>query len=265
MYERIVRQRRIFKEGYEFTGQRGIDAVFRLHLQTSFEYICVNSGCLNITVEGETVSLHEGEAILLFPNQLHSFYTPGHSDSYTLIFPKEVVPLFYSKIEGCLPKSSSYRPNADINKLVTENLIEKPCEDIITLSAFVYMLCSDFLSHNELVHIEKEQSYSLFVDAITYMQENFSNPLTLQMLADRLNVNRSHLSRVLNSGEKLGFSNYLKDFRFDKAIILLRSTNMSISEIAFSVGFSNVRSFNQCFLERAHMSPSEFRKGKNLE
>ncbi|NMP37653.1 MAG: AraC family transcriptional regulator [Clostridiales bacterium] len=260
MYKRIARQRKIFKEGIEFTGQRGIDAVFRLHLQTSFEYIYVAGGCLNVTLDGENVKLLEGDAVLIFPNHLHSIYTPEHSDSYTIIFPGELVPLFCSRTAGCLPKSSPYRPDADINKLVTENLVEKPCDDAITLSAFVYLLCSDFIEKNELTHIEKESSYNLFASAITYMQENFSNPLTLQSLADELNVNRSHLSRVLNSGDKIGFSDYLKDFRFDKAIILLRSTDMSISEIAFSVGFNSVRSFNQCFSERANMSPSQFKK-----
>lgn len=60
-----------------------------------------------------------------------------------------------------------------------------------------------------------------------------------------------------NTGKS--FSEYLNDYRLEKAMEMLRSTDERIADIAYDVGFANVTYFNRLFKSRFGYSPKELR------
>jgi len=58
-------------------------------------------------------------------------------------------------------------------------------------------------------------------------------------------------------------SDYMKEYKLNHAIELLKNTDMSISDIAYQSGFSDAGYFGKCFRKRYNMSPREFQKGQN--
>ncbi|MBR2021892.1 MAG: cupin domain-containing protein [Clostridia bacterium] len=71
--------------------ENGIDFNFPMHLHSSFEFILVTEGEMEIVVDGREYVLHEKDALLVFPNQLHELRTKKHSCHFLCIFSTGIV------------------------------------------------------------------------------------------------------------------------------------------------------------------------------
>jgi DNA-binding response OmpR family regulator len=84
--------------------------------------------------------------------------------------------------------------------------------------------------------------------------ENF-NP---DILAEQLHVSRSQLYKKVKGLTGLSVSIFTRNIRLRKAAILLKSNTLTISEVAYQVGFSDPGYFTKCFREMYSKSPSEY-------
>ncbi|MCP3901974.1 MAG: AraC family transcriptional regulator [Desulfobacteraceae bacterium] len=87
--------------------------------------------------------------------------------------------------------------------------------------------------------------------------------LTLDSMAEKLNISRHQLSELLN--KKLGenFSSFIKKYRIKKAKqLLIEYPDMNILNIAFDVGFKSKSTFNDAFSKLERTTPAQFRKQK---
>ncbi len=88
--------------------------------------------------------------------------------------------------------------------------------------------------------------------------------ITLPELASKLNVGSRELSSLLNNQLKISFFNFINDLRIEEAKKLLveRSSNKTVLEILYTVGFNNKSAFNRVFKEKTGVTPTEFRRKK---
>lgn len=77
----------------------------------------------------------------------------------------------------------------------------------------------------------------MFFSAIKYIQFNYSHDISVDDIAKAVGVSRSHLYRVFMSNVGQSPIDYLTDYRISEACYLLKNSNLSIAEIAVSVGF----------------------------
>jgi DNA-binding response OmpR family regulator len=85
-----------------------------------------------------------------------------------------------------------------------------------------------------------------------YRDENFS----VEQLSEEVGMSRSQLHRKLQALTNESASQFIRSFRLQRAMQLLRKNHASISEIAFAVGFSSHPYFNRCFHEEYGCTPS---------
>lgn len=88
------------------------------------------------------------------------------------------------------------------------------------------------------------------------MRKNYSYPLTVEAVARRCGVDRSHLFRLFKQHLQLSPQQYLIRLRLNKAEELLQTTSLSVSEVAFSCGFNDLCHFSRLFKRRFGVSPS---------
>lgn len=95
-----------------------------------------------------------------------------------------------------------------------------------------------------------------------YLEKNYASDITLDSIADKLDISRSYLSRYFK--EKTGdyFVDYVNSVRIDKAKNLLLQPDIRIQDAAQLVGYQNANSFNRMFKKFTGLTPSEFRKQK---
>jgi YesN/AraC family two-component response regulator len=85
--------------------------------------------------------------------------------------------------------------------------------------------------------------------------------LTLNELADNININHHQLSQIINTELGKSFACYINEFRVNKACeILIKKQSKSIIAVAFESGFSSKSSFNTVFKKQTGFTPSEYRK-----
>ena len=95
---------------------------------------------------------------------------------------------------------------------------------------------------------------------LQYIRKHYRGHISLADAADSIGVSHSHLSRVFKDEMGMGFSDYVNEYRMDRARELLSISNMSISEIAMSVGYSNQQYFTKVFKQHTGSTPGQFRK-----
>ena len=89
------------------------------------------------------------------------------------------------------------------------------------------------------------------------------DPLTLKNIAATLNVNPSHLSRKFKSETNMNMMDYINQKRIEEAKLYLERDNISITEIAFLVGFNDLNYFSRVFKKFTSQTPSQYIKSKN--
>lgn len=143
---------------------------------------------------------------------------------------------------------------------IYENLRPKlpPKEEIDTL---IYPLCRML----ELAYLKTEAetgvSEKLTDRVIRYVKTNYMNPLTLDVICSRYSCSRSHISHCFRKQTGCSFREFLTDVRLENAKTLLRYSELTVTEIAFSVGFNDSNYFSNVFKTRVGVSPKGFRKG----
>ena len=111
----------------------------------------------------------------------------------------------------------------------------------------------DPLNKDELELVEKIRN--LMTLEKVYQEATYSR----KDLAQELGVAEHQLSRVINTGFEMSFSDLINRHRVDEARYLLRTTDEPVSTIAFDVGFNSLASFNRVFRKLADKTPTEYR------
>lgn len=98
--------------------------------------------------------------------------------------------------------------------------------------------------------------------AVRYIKDNYSKPITVEILAGIVSLNPVYFSHLFKVQTGMNITDYITNYRMDIAKKLLFETDMSISEVAASVGFQDQRYFAKRFKQINGMTPSEYRKKK---
>ena len=126
----------------------------------------------------------------------------------------------------------------------------------------MYSLLAVFMHYAE--HEEKEKAIQLTYaeKAESYIETNYSYPITVEEIASYVGISRSHLFRSFQNYMNRSPKEYLTEYRIKQACRLLRETDLSVSAIAYSVGFENNLYFSKAFRKQKGESPSEYRKSR---
>jgi transcriptional regulator GlxA family with amidase domain len=92
------------------------------------------------------------------------------------------------------------------------------------------------------------------------MDRRFADPLDLDQMAEHVGFSRFHFARAFKEAYGETPANYLTRRRVERAKDLLRSANLTVTEVCMLVGFSSLGSFSSRFSELVGMSPSAFQR-----
>ena len=103
-------------------------------------------------------------------------------------------------------------------------------------------------------------SHLIFTRAVEIILKHYKDPdFTVESLAESLNVSTVHLRRIFSRHVDKSPVKYINDMRFEQAKILLKSSNLTVNEIALSLGFSDQFHFSKSFKCNVGISPSGYR------
>ena len=96
-------------------------------------------------------------------------------------------------------------------------------------------------------------------EALKYIEGRYCDSITVQDIADHLNMNRSYLHRLFKSFTGVSIQNYLLDYRIRQACILLQNISLSVRSVAHTVTYADPLYFTRIFYQKMGISPREYR------
>ncbi len=110
----------------------------------------------------------------------------------------------------------------------------------------------------------KKRYEALIAQVKSYIQENYHRcDLSMNQISDRVNMSSAYLGRLFKQVTGVTFTEYLTEFRLDRACQLLREDSMTVTEVSDAVGFTNSSYFYIVFKKNFVCTPNQYRRQHN--
>ena len=234
-----------------------------------FHYIISGTGTLyadDSTGTTKTYHLKSGEGFLIFPNQITTYIADKE-------LPWEYVWIEFDGLRAkeamdtagfSLDRPIFHTKKRDMSQKMEEELVyiaTHSDETIFNIIGHLYLFLDYFMRSTVSTVVKgstKLQDYYI-KEAITYIEQNFQNDISVVDIANRLGINRSYFGKIFKQTLKQTPQEFLINYRMIKATELLRLTKMSIRDISKAVGYENQLHFSRAFKKIYNISPREWR------
>lgn len=98
--------------------------------------------------------------------------------------------------------------------------------------------------------------------ALNYLEKNYYKKVTLEEVADYINISPFYLSKLFKKFTGVNFIDYLTDLKIEKAKELLEHTDMPVINIAIELSFNEPNYFTRVFRKMVGVTPSKYREEK---
>lgn len=230
-----------------------------LHFHGHYEFVCLYSGQLQITLDSSCFILNPGQFLLIFPNQIHALKSLGNAHARVCIFSPSLVRTFFQSTQDMIPSKIILDYENCIADFINTYL--HPQTDICMIKAVLYAACAEVGSKTSFVPQQIANNTPLVHQVISYISTNFTSNISLRTAAIELGYSYNYISNQLQKNN-LTFSILLNQYRLDYAKHLLEYTNKAIADISLLCGYNNLRTFNRNFVRAFNSSPSVYRHSR---
>lgn len=235
--------------------QENVDLQFSPHLHDSFELICVRQGELNVSVDNRIHTVLEGQAILIFPNQIHVTLPSDGNRTYLCIFQNSLVGEFY-----CVAGNSEVdSPVFDFDAADLVERITAAEGARYRLKACLYEVVYRFDRQCGVYRARAGRQMDILGKILFFISTHYTEHISMQSVADTLGYDHHYLSTVFRKYLHTTFHAVLNEYRISQAKRLLVTGNRTVADVAYECGYNSLVSFNRNFKNIAGMTPSEFR------
>lgn len=232
---------------------------YRSHIHDQIEIIYVFRLGQHINIDGIDYEIHEGQAAVIFPNTVHTYYRREWRDT-DQIFVICPLKLFGSVLPDLAELTTENPVITDIDDTVRNAFSELlSCTDTAEKIAWTLLITSRLLKKLTLVHSLGAPVHDLTQKIISYISQNFLENITLDSLAKEFSVSKFYISHTFSDKIKISLPNYLALIRAEYAAGLIRTTDDSITAICNNSGFSSQSTFNRAFKRIYCMTPREYK------
>lgn len=252
------------------------DYCMPFHWHAEYEIVVVRKGKMELAVNDVTYALSEGDVLFITDGCLHGGSPVGDNCVYDcVVFGGEVLSRVTSapEIKSILCHGRSVKTYMSASEYPKISVSAKRLADLLAMSDgtakeliglgallefFGYVIssecCTDGFGETNR-HIQKLKN------VLAYMEENYSEKITLDALASSAGLTPKYLCRAFFSLTGKTPMSYLNEYRIDCAAEILRGTDKTMLDIAVSCGFSDQSYFVKWFKRLKGMTPREYRRG----
>lgn len=254
---------------------------FMWHYHPEIEITYIKKGSMHYRVNNQSFHLKEGDIIFCNSNALHSGEMEHQEDcSYIPITfdPKLIYGFFQSTIctkyvEPVIQNLAVCAMHIDYTESWHETFRKKMSEvialdkekpdfyelDISIRMQIMWRLLVEHLPHQPLPAASDLTEYERIRKILSYIEQNYMNPITLAEVAEHIHLCESECTRLFKRHMNTTLFSFLQEYRIERSLEYL-STHESISNIAGKTGFSDSNYYSKVFSKIKGCSPREYRK-----
>ena len=254
------------------------------HIHQLVELLYVTSGSALIVSDDTQCNVTSGDMVLFRANAVHSIYPSDDKCEFSVLFISIPHVISYAYKEDGMRYSMLLSRFHAANKNVwrkEECLSLGICErfnELKTLSHSTFLSKDIVMKANAALIIsavlkdlsEQANAFEVFADsseslskkmddAILYINEHYSEDLTVASMSERLFMSYSYFSRNFKRVTGRCFKDFLNVTRINNAEMKLRSTSKSVTQIAMECGYNNIAYFSAMYKKLKGISPTSAR------
>ncbi len=255
---------------------------YPMHWHDEMEIVYVESGEYEEFVDLERYHVKKGDIILINPCVLHSFRIIDNKRTIfrSIIFNSSM--LTSNNTDACSIKYfTPFLDNMYINPIVISSdfpnyeLLQQSVKTLISiydnkdeffeirikseLYNLFYILFKYFLIPEEHESNMKDNTTRNIKTILDYIDSNYMRTITIDELASSVDLSKHYFMRFFKKYMGMTCIEYINDYRLNIATNLLLTTSMQITEVAASIGITNLSYFNRIFKKKYNMTPKEYR------
>ncbi|MBQ9120863.1 MAG: AraC family transcriptional regulator [Clostridia bacterium] len=250
------------------------------HWHEDIELIVALSGEMQYNVNGEIVTLNEGEGILVNAKQLHHGFSEARHEC-------DFICILFHPILMCLTRVTDHDYASRIlesgapyfhlsPKIAWQSRIIEHIKDIwdkkdetvapLYAQGKLCLLWSELLTQTERMKAPKGSDGKLTTlkNMIGFIHEHYKEKITLEEIAKSGYVSKRSCGMIFLEYQNKTPIEFLTDYRLRKSIELMKHSELTILDIALSVGFSSASYYAETFRKSFGVSPVEYRKANEV-
>ncbi|SHJ52000.1 response regulator transcription factor [Hespellia stercorisuis] len=148
---------------------------------------------------------------------------------------------------------------------ITKPMEEKDLLEVLERAKVILDDASEGGMLQKLIMISKNEvneEDSLLANLCGYLEEHLSENLTMEDVAEYLNMNRDYLGKQLKLRTGYTFRNLYNSLKMEYAKDLIHESSQKIYEISDSLGYTSADYFSQLFKKSVGMTPAEYKRGR---
>lgn len=253
---------------------------YPFHMHPELELQCVDCGHGHRIIGGVMEEFSEGAVHLVPGNVPHVWCYSSNEEkpvtarSMTIQFKAEAltkclssVPELRKEVEfiANLKDAIEIKGESAVNiATILKSMVKQSAFDryISFLRVMREVANATVIKHIKVNHIMTENPRSLtkIQQVFAYMEENHDKNFTLEDVAASVGMNKASFCKFFKQLTGRTFTIVVNDIRINRAaMLLINSPSMSVSEVAYSVGYESLSHFNHMFQQRKGESPSAYR------
>lgn len=246
------------------------------HFHNEIELTYYVKGNMDYVIDNVSVKISDGDILFINKNIPHSCFSSNEFNSYHILQFKKPhtidtnIPYFATFFDDSylVPYHLFSRDDPAYNEILNIFLsIYKIHQqtDIATdyaMASYQFRIISLLYQSNifhEPTFATNTANLQRLMPIFKYIEEHFSEHISLRKLADLVNIEKTYFCRLFKSSTGKNVTDYINYVRIRKAQEYLKQ-GRSVTEVAFSVGFSSVSRFGQVFKAFSFCSPSSYIK-----
>lgn len=245
--------------------------------QGVYEITLVLDGCLEFTLGQERYPVRGGMFFITRPDEWHgavdNTLQPAEWYWAHIHFPREAalpgiteeqtraLAAGFEAIQQRLVNGSEALQDC-FTQLLSESRSHKPFSVLAARACYHRLLVQILRDHDRSQHLKDSQEPSRSVRlAIDWLDEHIGDALSVAELAEVSGLSESHFRQRFHQEMGISPSDFIARRRVQRAKTLLKSSDLTITEIAFQLGFQSSPYFAAVFKKLTGHTPSHFREG----
>lgn len=213
--------------------------------------------------------LSQGDIFTIFPGDI-TYYASYPEDPWSFCW----IAFNGRKVTEYLKKCGITRnaPSMSILPKYTFDDIVESCVNALSeetgavktqLQGYLYLIFSKLQENYS--RIEKpiqltDKSSEYIRQAILFIEYNFSKPIAISEISDYVALERTYFSKIFTKTTGLSPQQYLIQYRIEKAVSLIESSDLNLNQIGLSVGIPNQYYFSRLFKKIKDVNPTEYKR-----
>jgi len=254
-----------------------------IHWHEEIEFTIINEGVGEYKIDLIPYELEKGDLVLIKPFSLHSIHPIANQNMHwnTMVFNLNM--LNSAVTDGCLIKyfapllnnehqlpliiKKTYRGYGELFNTITKIFACYDSKDIafelelksLLYHFFVLLYKYDLIVKNKATSLSSDVTNKMKI-ILNYIKENYMENISIKDMCSISNFSEYHFMRFFKKYIGMTCIEYINTYRLEIASKLLDTTNNSIMDICFEVGFNNVSYFNKLFKSKYKLTPRDFRE-----